>query len=32
MHMLKTGITLAFALAATSALAQSQNQPAPLSR
>jgi len=31
MHMLKTGITLAFALAATSALAQSQNQPAPLS-
>jgi len=29
--MLKTGITLAFALAATSALAQSQNQPAPLS-
>lgn len=31
MHMLKTGITLAFALAATSALAQNQNQPAPLS-
>jgi acetylornithine deacetylase/succinyl-diaminopimelate desuccinylase-like protein len=31
MHMLKSGITLAFALAATSALAQSQNQPAPLS-
>lgn len=31
MHMLKTGITLAFALAATSALAQSQIQPAPLS-
>ncbi len=31
MHMLKTGIMLAFALAATSALAQSQNQPAPLS-